>query len=232
MPEVRHGCSGSEHPVEPWLPKRVSASVVEALSNMVRITPRQFKQSFLKAVTTAASDVVTLWDVRRDFTALMLDVIFPNIALDLGIFVYSANYYYLDSIFYSERDSDHFAPSSTYAKCINIAVEHEHDITGTAVEMNKLQLFNAPLKVLITYAQTSSLREFYLDRYAKIIRSADVFGDIATHRRQVVVFGSLPETCAVWHFYEYEATGFREVDCESVMTPLAPVSQQSPVSSV
>src|SRR5213082_2158385 len=120
---------------------------------MTRITPNQFKEAFLKAASSVQSDLVALWDARRDYTALMLDIVFPKIAADLGISVFNGNYYYLDSIFYSERDTNHFGPTATYAKCISIAMEHEHDPTGTAVEINKLQLFNAPLKVLITYSQ-------------------------------------------------------------------------------
>ncbi len=178
---------------------------------MVHITPNQFKDAFLKAVSLVESQVVELWDEKRDYTALVLDIIFPEVAKQLGLSVYNANYYYLDSIFYAEKDLEHFNSTNTYAKCISIAMEHEHDIRGTAVEVNKLQLFNAPLKVLITYAQNDSIRSFYLDRYTKIIQGADIFSDIATLRRQLVIFGSVADDVVTWHFYAYEPTGFQVI---------------------
>jgi hypothetical protein len=119
--------------------------------------------------------------------------------------VYSADYYTLVCIYYTERDTDHFSPDTTYAKYICIALEHENDIRGSAIEMNKLQLFNAPLKVLITYTQHASERAAYLESYTKILRGADIFGDFATHRRQLVVFGDKQETTVNWRFYVYES---------------------------
>ncbi len=178
---------------------------------MTRITPNQFKDALLNAVASVESDIVALWDAKRDYTALMLDIVFPKIAAELGISVFNGNYYYLDSIFYSERDTEHFGPTAIYAKCISIAMEHENDPTHSGVEMNKLQLFNAPLKVLITYSGTPDLRSFYLDRYTKIIQGADIFGDCATLRRQLVIFGSLANQTVTWHFYTYGASGFQEI---------------------
>jgi hypothetical protein len=117
----------------------------------------------------------------------------------------------LDSIFYSERDNEHFGSTVTYAKCISIAMEHENEPRGTAIEINKLQLFNASLKVLITYVQKPKERSLYLDRYMKIIQGADLFDDFATLRRQLVIFGSLTDQTVSWHFYAYETSGFREI---------------------
>jgi len=178
---------------------------------MTRITPEKFKEAFLKAVQSVNSEIIALWNSRPAYTTLMLKDLLPKVAVELDILVWTSNYYYLDSIFYAERDNDHFGPSATYAKCISIAIEHEHIIDGTAVEMNKLQLFNSPLKVLITYAYNESQREYYLDRYTKILRGADIFGDFATLRRQLVVFGSLSEQIVTWHFYAYEPAGFQVV---------------------
>jgi hypothetical protein len=178
---------------------------------MIRVTPLQFKVAFLQVVSAAQVDLVTRWDARKDYTALMRATILPSIASHLGVQVYSADYYTLDCIYFAERDAAHFGTQATYATCISIALEHENDIAGTAIEVNKLQLFNAPLKVLITYAQTASERAFYLERYCKIIRAADIFDDFATLRRQLVIFGSRQELAANWHFYAYEASGFQDV---------------------
>jgi hypothetical protein len=173
-------------------------------------SPREFKAAFLKAVAHFDSDVLNLWSDYPNYTKLMLGEIFPKIAEELDMLVWNENYYYLDSILYAEKDIDHFG-DKTYAKYIGVAMEHEHVIDGTAVEMNKLQLFNAPLKVLITYASGDGI-QWGLDIYTKIIQDADIFGDFATLRRQLVIFGSISEKKIVtWHFYAYEPTGFQEI---------------------
>lgn len=141
----------------------------------------------------------------------MRDTILPAIAPLLNVKVYSGDYYTLDCIYFTERDTEHFGAQTTYATHIGIALEHENDIRGTAIEMNKLQLFNAPLKVLITYCQTASERDFYLQCYVKILRAGDIFSDFATLRRHLVIFGSIDETTPRWHFYAYESSGFQEL---------------------
>jgi hypothetical protein len=178
---------------------------------MKTITPQQFKEAFQKVVSNAHAELIERWEARTDYTAFMRDNILPAIGSFLSIKV-SGEYYTLDCIYFTERDTEHF-PNATYATYIVIALEHENDIGGSAIEMNKLQLFNAPLKVLITYCSASE-RDFYLQRYSKILQAGDIFGDFATLRRHLVIFGSLqgPEATAVnWNFYAYEPSGFHEL---------------------
>jgi len=175
---------------------------------MIRITPQQFNAAFIAAASVAKDEVFGLFDDKKPYTRLMFDRVLPDVAVRLGISIYNDCYYYLDSIFYTGLDHEHFAPTSYYAKHVSIALEHEHDVHGTAVEMNKLQLFNTPLKVLITYAQTVNERQRYLDRYHRIVREADVFGDFATLRRQLVIFGTSNESTVNWHSFVYESSGF------------------------
>jgi hypothetical protein len=73
--------------------------------------------------------------------------------------------------------------------------------------MNKLQSFNAPLKVLITYAAAGPASEALLRKYENLIRTADVFNDVATLRQQLVILGT-PKTVHEWRFYAYENDGF------------------------
>jgi hypothetical protein len=73
--------------------------------------------------------------------------------------------------------------------------------------MNKLQLFNAPLKVLITYAPAGAATESLLRKYEKIIGASDVFHDVATLRQQLVIIGT-PKSVAEWRLYAYENDGF------------------------
>jgi hypothetical protein len=73
--------------------------------------------------------------------------------------------------------------------------------------MNKLQSFNAPLKVLITYAADGPASETLLRRYENLIKTSDVFHDVATLRQQLVILGT-PKTVLDWRFYAYENDGF------------------------
>jgi hypothetical protein len=118
-------------------------------------------------------------------------------------------YYSIDSVFFREQDTIHFPEGVMNAKYFDVAIEHEHDITRTAQEVNKLQLFNAPLKVLITYDDTGSEWSEHLKEYEEIISSADIFEDIATTRRQLVIFGRLPSGGKIeWSAYVYEKDRF------------------------
>jgi hypothetical protein len=73
--------------------------------------------------------------------------------------------------------------------------------------MNKLQSFNAPLKVLITYAAPGLASETLLRKYESLIKASDVFNDVATLRQQLVILGT-PKTVLKWRFYAYENDGF------------------------
>lgn len=184
---------------------------VRPLTAMKKITPLQFKEAFQQTVSNAEADLITRWHTAKDYTSLMREKILPAIGPLLGVQVYSGDYYTLDCIYFTERDTEHFGAHTTYATYLSIALEHENDIRGTAIEMNKLQLFNAPLKVLITYCQDASERGAYLQRYNKILRAGDIFGDFATLRRHLVIFGSRQDAAAKWNFYAYEPSGFQEV---------------------
>ena len=179
---------------------------------MTNISPQQFKDAFLQVVAKEQPEFIKRWDAKKDYTQFMRVTILPAIAPLLGIQVYSGDYYTLDCIYYTLKDTEHFGnPQATYATHISIALEHENDIRGSFTEMNKLQLFNAPLKVLITYCQDESGRAFYLEHYKKILQAGDIFGDFATLRRHLVIFGSRQEMVANWHFYVYESSGFQEL---------------------
>jgi len=73
--------------------------------------------------------------------------------------------------------------------------------------LNKLQSFNVPLKVLITYAAEGTETDSLLQRYEKVMSAADVFNDFDTLRKQLVIFGT-PNTVREWRFYAYESDGF------------------------
>jgi hypothetical protein len=96
---------------------------------------------------------------------------------------------------------------ATYAKWISVALEHENSGAHSYETMNKLQLFNTPLKVLITYAAEGTDADSLLRKYERIMAAADVFNDFANLRQQLVILGT-PKTVGEWRFYQYECDGF------------------------
>ena len=174
---------------------------------MVKKEPQEFKKAFLEALPIKESEIISNWKgPLTQFTTTMRDFL-PEIASILSLNLYNGDYYTIDAIFYEDKDVDHFSPDRTYAKYIAIALEHENRLSGTESEINKLQLFNVPLKVLITYASDDE-RDNYLSTYSNIIENADVFGDISTLRKQLVIFGSCDGNNTNWSFHVYNSGGF------------------------
>ncbi len=144
---------------------------------------------------------------------MMRSILFPDIARELGLQCYPGDYYTLDAMFYRDKDTTNFASHLTYAHFICVALEHENYAESTAVEINKLQLFNAPLKVLITYPGTVQNANNLLAKYEEMIKAADVFGDCSTMRRQLVIFGrkEKQQQIPAWSGFEYQAKGFHQL---------------------
>jgi hypothetical protein len=172
------------------------------------ITPRDFRNAFL-AVMKAEHDSfrVAVGFEPKSYMYFMRSTIFPQIGKHLGLLAWNKEYYALDGIFYEERGTDASGRYAAYAKWISVAWAHESKPTKTHDEINKLQMVNAPLKVLITYAAAGAETELLLHGYQAVIRDSDVFDDIATLRRQLVILGT-PPTLADWRFYVYENGGF------------------------
>ncbi|MEA3150274.1 MAG: hypothetical protein QOD56_1213 [Gammaproteobacteria bacterium] len=143
----------------------------------------------------------------KSYSYFMRSTIFPRIAKHLGLLAWNKDYYALDVMFYEERGTDNFGKFTTYPKWISVALEHANKPTKTHEEINKLQMFNASLKVLITYAAEGAEGDSLLRQYEAVVRDADVFNDIATTRQQLVIFGT-PQTVREWRFYAYESDGF------------------------
>jgi hypothetical protein len=175
---------------------------------MKSITPREFRNAFLSVLKAEESNFRAAVSFEaKSFTYFMRTNIFPKIARQLGLLAWNKDYYALDGIFYEERGRDNAGKYTTYAKWISVALEHAHRPSRTHEEINKLQMFNAPLKVLITYVAEGAEAEALLGKYESIIKDADIFDDIATQRKQLVILGS-PQTVRGWRFYVYESDGF------------------------
>ena len=171
-------------------------------------TPEDFKEAFVSVVRPIDKQLRDLWDTAPKYTEKMI-AIMPEIAKAAGLEAYNGEYYYLDTIFYERKDTKYFPANTTYVEYIAVAVEHENQASGTAVEINKLQLFNTPLKVLITYPGNDA--KGLLERYSDIMRRADVFGDFSRFRRQLVVFGTYDDLGIVWTFFKFNGDNFTEM---------------------
>jgi hypothetical protein len=172
------------------------------------ITPRDFRDAFLAVLKDQQDNFRTAVGFEaKSYLYYMRTNIFPKIAKHLGLMAWNKEYYTLDGMFYEERGANNSGNYSAYAKWIAVAVEHENKTAKTHEVINKLQSFNAPLKVLITYAAEGAETELLLRRYETIMSEADVFEDFATLRRQLVILGT-PRTAKQWCFYVYESDGF------------------------
>lgn len=178
---------------------------------MIIITPEQFKKALLKVLEPSGSTLISIWYGHGpEFTKTMRKF-FDEVANNLKLNIYNRDYYTLDAIFYEEKDTEHFSPATTYAKYIAIALEHENALDTSVIEINKLQLFNAPLKVLITYVLKETQKSDYLKTYSAIIKEADIFGDISTQKKQLVIFGFRYNNEVKWSFHVYKDGGFVEI---------------------
>jgi hypothetical protein len=175
---------------------------------MNKITPRDFHNAFTAAMKSEEDAFRTaLGFESKSYKYFMRSTIYPKIARHLGLSSWNKEYYTLDGMFYEERGVDATGKFASYANWVSVAIEHEIDAAHAHETMNKLQLFNAPLKVLITYAPPGTATESLLRKYENIIRASDVFNDVATLRQQLVILGT-PKTVAQWRLYAYENDGF------------------------
>jgi hypothetical protein len=175
---------------------------------MNKISLRDFRNAFVAVMKAEHDSFRTATGFEtKSYKYFMRSTIYPRIGRHLGLQSWNKEYYTLDGMLYEERGTDETGKYASYANWISVAIEHEIDASQAQETMNKLQLFNAPLKVLITYAQLGAATDSLLRKYEGIISASDVFNDFATLRQQLVVLGT-PKTVAEWNFYAYENGGF------------------------
>jgi hypothetical protein len=175
---------------------------------MKTITPREFRNAFVEVMKAERDGFRAAVSFEaKSYAYFMRTNIFPKVARNLGLQAWNKDYYSLDCVFYEERGRDAAGKFTTYAKWISVALEHAGRPNRTHEEISKLQMFNAPLKVLITYVEEGAESEALLSKYESIIKESDVFEDFATLRKQLVILGT-PQAARDWRFYAYESDGF------------------------
>ena len=173
--------------------------------------PLAFDAALRQVLSEQQDDIVALWNGPRSaYTSFMKTVVLPKIAPLLGLQHHRYEYYSLDCIYIEGYDTEHFGPDSGYPFYFAVIVEHENDSKRSCEEMSKLLLFNAPLKILITYSRSPEL-EPHLSRYAKMIDSSGSAPAVSTSQRVLVIFGDKPQESPVWRSYLYEDGTFREI---------------------
>jgi hypothetical protein len=188
--------------------ERIDVLPVPRAAAMKIVNPRDFRSAFLSVMNTERDSYrMAAGFEAKSYSYFMRSNIFPKVAKQLGLLSWNKEYYGLDGIFYEERGTDSFGKYTAFAKWISVALAHENKPTKTHDEIYKLQMFNAPLKVLITYADPGVDSELLLRNYELIIRDSDIFDDFSTLRQQLVILGS-PKEVAQWRFYVYEGDGF------------------------
>jgi hypothetical protein len=175
---------------------------------MKKITPRDFRNAFLAVMKAEHDGFRTAAGFEtKSYTYFLRSNIFPRIARHLGLLAWNKEYYALEVMFYEERGTDAFGKYSAYAKWLSVALEHANKPEKSHEQLNKLQMYNTPLKVLITYAAEGAESDALLKKYEAVIGESDLFDDVATLRQQLVILGT-PSTFREWRFYAYESDGF------------------------
>ncbi|MCK9265538.1 hypothetical protein M0P98_01430 [bacterium] len=127
---------------------------------------------------------------------------------------YYREYWLLDAVlyttFYEKEGKELMNPSYSCAEYLPVIIEHENNMKDSSLEMNKLSIFNSPLKVLITYPEGRD-KDVYLNAYAEILKKADVFDDFSTMRKHLVILGSRVNGEIFWEFFAYKNGGWIEI---------------------
>ena len=116
------------------------------------------------------------------YTEYMMDTILSAIADKLDC-RYENEKYNLDAVFYSNEENNN--------RYFHVAIEHENTGDRAHQELEKLSLFNVPLKVLITYLYCGKDNvDSFLTQWSKsVISEMDHFKDFADKRRQLLIIG-------------------------------------------
>jgi hypothetical protein len=158
--------------------------------NVVR--PLEFASAFQAVVKLRSKEINAFWKPwsAKEYTRLFLqrdDSILKDVARRLKL-DYAQPWCTLDAIFFEHARAG-------LAEYLSVAIEHENFSRRAAYQVNKLSIFNAPLKVLITYPAGPSLKDeskqdAVLRLCSEMLRAADALGDFSHARQQMIILGS------------------------------------------
>jgi hypothetical protein len=180
------------------------------------VTPLEFSSAFQKVVQNRAKHLTAYWKPwnAKEYTKLLLlkGGVLNDVASTLRL-EYAQPWWTLDAIF-CERFREGLA------EYLSVAIEHENFPRRARYQINKLSIFNAPLKVLITYPgkpskRGESPRDALLSACSEMLLAADAIGDFSHIRRQLIILGSddlkLDSGILRFRYYLYEHGSFVEL---------------------
>ncbi len=152
------------------------------------ISAGSFIKAFFKVVDSEQANLDTyLGRVDKNknrtelYTKYIMETVLSAVAKELGC-RYEKEKYKLDAVFYSNETSNRY---------FHVAIEHENSGAQAHQELEKLSLFNVPLKVLITYLNhiDNNVENYLKDTAKPVISEMDYFKDFADKRRQLLIIG-------------------------------------------
>lgn len=177
------------------------------MSNVI-VDPRSFRDALSVVLHDHESQLRDAWTRGRDFTSVWKNPngIYEQLGKRLALRHCHKEYWSIDAVYYERLDTDSFPAPGRYAEAIAIAVEHENNSATAHEEINKLSIIDAPLKVLVTYADPGNYADQLLLKFAAMLERADTFGDFATQRRHMVIFGHKDDEAINWNYFVF--TGY------------------------
>lgn len=153
---------------------------------------RDFYSSWKKVIIDRQTEAFEYWDSKREFTNFIIhsdSSVLLDIAKQINIECYNADYYSIDSIFYKQEDR---LPGHDgyYFTNIRIAFEHENDFnSGLFQEVCHLLQVNSELKVLVSYPKNSEVEAQELQKLHDIISKSRQAAEIATNEGFLIIMG-------------------------------------------
>ncbi len=176
------------------------------------VSPEEFNAAFLAVARRHRAAIEAAWWGSPKYTRLLLndgDGVLLAVAKKLGLKYYQGCWG-IDAVMYEKMDTDNFGTEG-WPEQLTVVVEHENIVGGARGgahnEINKMSIYNSPLKVLVTYPWTRT-RHDRLKEYADILRRADVFKDFGTKRKHLVIFGLWLDDNVRWESYVYRLRKF------------------------
>ena len=178
------------------------------------IDPEKFIMAFNKCRLEFEGKFLENWSKKKQFTDVFINELLPKIGKELELNCYNGNYYYLDAIFYHKKFREYFEDNTTYAESLIIAFEHEHEHFRSHEEIYKLALFNAPLKVLVTYPPDEDEEQKLMKKFTDVLNRADILKTFnSIHKHLVICGGKTPQDKkTMWTFYLYRNSNFEKLD--------------------
>lgn len=174
------------------------------------VSPEEFGKAFLAEAKHYRPQIETTYMYSPEWTDLILGEssgLLAAVSKRLGL-QYCSEYFRIDAIMCEKIDADNFRKDDWWAaEQLAVVAEHENNYLGAEKEINKLTIFNSPLKVLITYPSRKGAGRC-LATYADVVRRADIFSDFTTHRRHLVILGFPQGDDVRWESYVYQLGKF------------------------